>query len=422
MVEKTVAEQVMTAFEEFKSTNDARLAQIEKKGAEDPVTVEKLAKIEADLAKFEGLNQKLTAAELELKKEKDHVDELELKLNRMSISGGIDKKSREDEIKENANAWAKAVVAAGIRGEINLTADERKSIQAAVDGYKSLGIAQDSSGGYLAPAEYVREIIKGVTEMSAVRSLVRVRTTASKSIILPKRAGQFAAQWTGDQDNRSETQGLAWGTYEIPTHELYAMIDISQQNMEDSAFNLESELNFEATEQFAVAEGNAVVVGNGIGKPQGFLDAGSGIGETVSGAATAVTGDGMLTMKHNLKTAYTKNAVWAMNRTTLGSVRKLKNTTGDYIWLPGIAGGKPNTIDGDAYVELPDMPSEAANANPVVYGDFKRAYTMVDRVSMTLLRDQYTQATSGNVRFLFRRRLGGQVVLGEALQKLKCST
>ena len=84
--------------------------------------------------------------------------------------------------------------------------------------------------------------------------------------------------------------------------------------------------------------------------------------------------------------------------------------------------GKPNTIDGDPYVEVPDMPSEAANAYPIAYGDFNRAYTLVDRINMVALRDPFTQATSGNIRFIIRRRLGGQVVLAEAIRKLKCST
>jgi HK97 family phage major capsid protein len=89
--------------------------------------------------------------------------------------------------------------------------------------------------------------------------------------------------------------------------------------------------------------------------------------------------------------------------------------------MPGIALGRPNTIDGDPYVEVPDMPNEGAGTTPVAYGDFARGYNLVDRIAMEMLRDPYTQATSGNVRFIFRRRLGGQVVLAEAIRKLTCS-
>lgn len=154
---------------------------------------------------------------------------------------------------------------------------------------------------------------------------------------------------------------------------------------------------------------------------QGFLATSAGVATTNSGAATAVTADGLLTLKHAIKTAYSRNANFLLNRTTLGSVRKLKDSTGQYLWMPGIAQGKPNSIDGDPYVEMADMPSEAAGAKAVAYGDFRRAYTWADRISMELLRDPYTQATLGNIRFQLRKRVGGKVVLPEAIRTLTCA-
>ena len=100
-----------------------------------------------------------------------------------------------------------------------------------------------------------------------------------------------------------------------------------------------------------------------------------------------------------------------MNQSSRKVVRKLKDSNKNYIWVPGIANGAPNTIDGDPYAEMPDMASEAANAYPIAYGDFARAYTLVDRLAMSLQRDNLTQATSGNVRFLFWKRVGGAVTL-----------
>ncbi|MGZ2429593.1 phage major capsid protein [Rhizobium redzepovicii] len=429
MSDKTAVEQVMSAFEEFKAANDNRLKEIEKKGAADVVLSEKVERINGALDKFEKDNQKATAELLETKKalddEKKHVDELEEKLNRMSLVGANDN-VRRAEVKSKANVWARAVFDASIIGQHSITADQQKALAAVTAEYKAMGIANDTTGGYLAPIEYIREIIKGVTDVSPARTLSRVRQTASKAITIPKRTGQFAAQWVADQGTKSETDGLRYGMWEIPTHEMYALIDISNQNLEDSAFNMEAEINFEATEQFAVAEGAAFVSGNGVGKPLGFLDASSGLSENVSGSAVTIAdvdgqANGLLALKYALKTAYARNATWALNRTTLGSVRRLKDAQKGYIWMPGI-GGQPNTIDGDPYVEVPDMPSEGAGAYPIAYGDFARAYTLVDRIQMEMLRDPYTQATSGNIRFIFRRRLGGQVTLAEAVRKLKCST
>lgn len=411
---------MLRGFEEFKKTNDERIAKLAKGESVSDLEA-KLAKIEKDMQAGEAVNAKLTAAEQEAKAAKAKAEEtdkalgeLEAKFNRFKLGNSGDEK-------KNWNDWAMAVIGAGTKGEVNLTADERKLLEDVRAEYKAMSVGNDTTGGYLAPVEYVREIIKGVTEISPVRSLVRVRQTAAKSIQLPKRTGQFAAVWVAEQGTKAETDGLRYGMLEIPTHEMYALIDISNQNLEDSAFNMASEIEMEATEQFSLAEGTAVVTGNGVGKPEGFMT-NSGVGSTNSGAAAAITADGILTMKHTLKTAYARNATWAMNRTTIGSVRKLKGSDNNYLWVPGIADGRPNTIDGDPYVEVPDMDSEAANKYPIAYGDFRRGYTLVDRIVMELLRDPYTQATSGNVRFIFRRRLGGMVTLPEAMKKLKCST
>ncbi|MCG2586500.1 phage major capsid protein [Massilia sp. TS11] len=418
---KQILDQQGRAFEEFKRTNDELIkAKADGKAIGDLEA--KLAKIEKEgMSAGEAASAKLQAAEHEAKQAKaaaeeakQALEELEAKLNRQGL-GGLKGGTKTD-----VNAWARAVVDAHVKGVVNLSESQRKALEAVEAEYKSLSVSNDTTGGYLAPSEYVKEIIKGATEISPVRQLARVRATGAKSIILPKRTGQFAAVWVAEQGDRSETTGLKWGQLEIPAHEMYALIDISKQNLEDSAFDLEGEITFEATEQFAVAEGAAFVSGTGVGKPEGFL-VNADVGITVTGAAAALTADSLFDVKHAIKTVYTRNANWALNRTTLGSVRKMKDGNGNYLWQSGLALGKPNTIDGDPYVEVPDMPNEAANAKPVAYGDFMRGYTLVDRIAMSMLRDPFTQATSGNIRFLLSRRVGGMVVLPEAIRVLKCS-
>ncbi|MFG1349087.1 phage major capsid protein [Xanthobacter autotrophicus] len=417
---KRAVDELMSSHQKFVETNDTRLKEIEKRGVADPLTVEKLAKIEKDIDKYEGLSAKFAKAELamkaaqdEAKEAKDHADELEKRLNRPG-AGGAD---RADILKKNVNTWARAVIDANTKGVINLSPDQQKALDAVATEMKSMSVSNDTTGGYLAPSEYVREIIKGVTEMSPARSLARIRTTGAKSVMIPKRTGQFAARRVGETETRTETDGLRFGMIEITAPEMYALIDISTQNLEDTVFDLEAEISGEATEQFAVREGMEFVSGTGVGQMEGIL-VNADVGTVNSGHATLITGDGLINLKYGVKTAYARNGTFVLNRTVLGSVRKLKNSNGDYIWQPGLANGRPNTIDGDPYIETPDMPNEAAAAKPVAYGDFRRAYTMVDRIAMTLLRDPFTQATEGMIRFHFRRRVGGQVVLPEAIKTL----
>ena len=422
---KKAVSAVMTAFEEFKASNDARLKEIEKRGSADVVLVDKVEKINKELDKYEGINQRLTTAEATAKAVKESVDRVETVLSRLPAS---QQKSDPAAERKYINDWAHGVLRAPVVGLANIADDHRKALERSVAETKSLSITDDSTGGYLAPVEYVREIIKGVTEISAPRALVRVRSTTQKSVQQPKRTGQFAAVRVLEQGTRSETTGLTYGMVEISAPEMYALVDISQQNLEDSAFDLEAEVREEAVEQFAVKEGSEFVTGSGIGEMEGIVTKATagGISSTNSGSAAVIAdadgqANGLLTLKHAIKTAYARNATWVMNRTTIGAVRKLKDSDKNYIWMPGIALGRPNSIDGDPYVEVPDMPSEGAGNYPIGYGDWRRAYTMVDRIAMGMLRDPYTQATSGNIRLLFRRRVGGLVVLSEAVRMLKCA-
>ncbi len=288
---------------------------------------------------------------------------------------------------------------------------------------KALTVGADPTAGYLAPVEFAREVIKAEVEFSPLREVARVRPTSRRALQVPKRTGTFGAVWTAESGTRSETTGLTYGLEEFPTHEMYALVDVSEQMMEDSEFNLEEELQQEFSEQFAVTEGTAFVSGDGTGKPEGLLQHGD-VTETNSGSAGSIAdangqADGLIDLYHGLKTAYALRGTWLLNRATLGEVRKLKDAQNNYIWQPGVAGGIPNSILGQPYVEVPDMPDVAAGAFPIVFGDLRRAYTIVDRINLSVLRDPFTQATSGNIRFIARRRVGGQIVLAEAIRKLK---
>ena len=398
---KNAIQDLGQTFNEFKKVNDERLEQIEK-GESSAYNEEKLSKLEAKLDSYEEMNQKLTIAEQNAEQIKEQVSKIETMVTRPD--SGFESK----QVDEYLNAFDK-YCRKGVEG---LDSMEKKA----------LTVSNDTTGGYLAPPEYVRELLKTITEISPIRSIARVRTTGQRSIQIPKRDGQFAAQWVSESGTRSETTGYTVGLEELPAHEMYALVDISEQDLEDTVFDLEAEMQSEFAEQFAKAEGTAFVSGNSVGKPHGFMDA-SGVGSVDSGNATAVTADGLISLVHNIKSDYTRNGSFVFNRATLASIRKLKDTAGQYVFQTGmmLGGNMVNTILGHPYVEATDMPSEGADTFPVAFGDFRRAYMIVDRVNLAVLRDPFTQATTGNVRYIARKRVGGQVVQAEAINKLKCS-
>ena len=281
---------------------------------------------------------------------------------------------------------------------------------------KALTIGDDTSAGFLAPPEYVNELIKTITEITPFRSAARVRNTSNKSVQIPSRTATFTAQWVAEAGTRSETTGYTTNLEEIPTHEIYAEVSISNQMLEDSAFNLESEMQQEFATQFAKQEGLSFISGDAVGKPEGVLT-NSSVATSVSGSASALTGDGLITLVHAIKSDYGQNGLFMFNRTTLGAIRKLKDSAGQYVFQAGmmLTAGVPNSVLGYAYVEAPDLPDVGSGTKPIIFGDFNRGYMVVDRVNLSVLRDPFTQAATGNVKYLARRRVGGQVILPEAL-------
>jgi HK97 family phage major capsid protein len=381
-------DEVKTSFEALKTFNDRQEAEIKKFG-------EATAETKAAL---DRANDAIANNEAEIKK-------LQTRLSRPA-AGGESKGERSEAETKTAEAfrlWA-------TKGDQHLGADERKALSA----------SDDTGGGYLAPKEYAREIIKTITEFSPVRSVANVRQTSARSLMIPKRTGQFAAAWVAETGTRAETTGLAFGMTELQTHEMYAIVDVSTQMLEDSAFDLEAFIAAEAAEQFAVAEGTAFISGNGVGKPEGILTNGD-VAYSAGGHASAIQADGLIGIFYDLKDAYARNASWMFKRSTIKAIRQLKDSQNQYLWQPGLAGGAPATILDRPYLEATDIPAVGANALAGIFGDIRRAYTVLDRVSMSITRDPYTMASTGLVRFWVRKRVNGQIVLPEAVRTLKIS-
>lgn len=398
---KSAVDAMASAFEEFKKANDERLEQIEKNGVVDPTLESKLASIEADLDKFGDVNNQIAAQKAKDEQIEEKLASIETMLKRPSASA-VEAKEVDLQLK-SWETWIR-------KGDEGLDDAEKKAL--------TVGTA--ATAGNYAPAEYVEELVKIIEEISPVRSVARVRQTTNKEIEVPSKTANFAAAWTAETGTRSETTGYTTSLNTIPTHELYALVDISTALLEDSVFDLDAEMNLEFAEQFAKAEGNAFIAGNGTNKPTGITN-GSTVATAVTAASTtAITANELMDLVHGLKSDYAQNAAFMMNRATLGAVRKLQDTTGNYIFQTGFSGqsGLPNTILGHPYVEAPDVADIAASAKPIIFGDYRRGYMIVDRVALSVLRDGFTQAASGNVRFLARRRVGGEVVLAEAMKVL----
>ncbi|GHA34958.1 peptidase U35 [Devosia pacifica] len=285
---------------------------------------------------------------------------------------------------------------------------------------KALTVANDAPNYVLAPEEVSGEFLRNLVEWSPVRSIADVRTIGTHTIILPKRTGVTNAKWTGEATS-SEASQPTFDQMEIPVKELTTHVDLSNWLIEDSGATAEREVRLALAEDFAKKEGTAFVNGSAAAEPKGFM-AEAGIAAHVNGHATNISADALISLLYSLPGIFRNAGSWAMNGSTLAAVRKLKDGNGNYLWQPSYQAGQPETILGRPVVELIDMPDVAADAFPIVFGDFKTGYRIYDRLDLAILPNHFLLATEGLVRFHARRRVGAGVVRPDAFRKLKMAT
>ena len=386
---KSLIEGVNQAFATFKAENNASLEAV-KKGQADALQALKVDRINADISKLQ-----------------DAVDEANTRIAAAQLQGVAQGGLKDKEYSAAFSTHMK-------RGEINAALNK--------------GVAGE--GGYLAPTEWDRTITDKLVQVSPMRSLASQQTISTAAYSKLFNNMGTTSGWVGETAARPVTATPAFGTLTYTTGEIYANPSATQGMLDDAEINLEAWLAGEVQTEFAYQEGVAFLSGDGVNKPNGILTYVTGgtnaathpwgaITTVNSGAAAALTTDGILSLVYSLPSEFTGNARFAMNRATLAAARKLKDTTNQYIWQPSYAAGQPSTLAGYAVSEVAGMPDVAAAAKAVLFGDFKRTYLVIDRIGVRVIRDNLTNKPY--VSFYTTKRVGGGLLNPQTMRALNIS-
>ena len=275
----------------------------------------------------------------------------------------------------------------------------------------------DADGGYLVPDEYDSRLITKLTEENVIRRLGhRLSTSGDHKINIA--ASTPAAAWI--EEGASLTFGDA--TFDqiiIDAHKLHVAVKVTEELLNDSMFDIENYLFDAFGKALANAEEDAFINGDGNGKPLGILAAAGGAQTGVTTASsTAITADEVINLVYSLKRPYRKNAVFIMNDQTIAAIRKLKDGNGMYMWQPALTAGEPDRLLGYPVHTSQFMPTIAAGAKTIAFGDFSY-YNIGDRGSRSLGELRELFAGNGMVGFLAKERVDGKLVLPEAVQCLQ---
>lgn len=300
----------------------------------------------------------------------------------------------------------------------------------------ALQIGSDPDGGYLTVSKLSDTITDKLIALSPIRQLARnetLETGDAMEFIYGDRGA--SSGWVGEVSARAETNTPALKLVSVPLQEIYANPKTTQRLIDDSRFNIAEWLIGNVADEFSVQEGAAFVSGNGVSKPRGFTsypialtgDATRAFG-TIQYVKTGVAGafatataavspaDCLIDLIHSLKAGYRQGAAFVMNTTTLALARKWKDLDGRFVWQPALIEGQPSTIFGYPVYECPDMADVAANALPIAFANWERAYVVISR-TVRILQDPYTSKPF--VYFYSTKRVGGGVLDSAAIKLLK---
>ena len=282
----------------------------------------------------------------------------------------------------------------------------------------ALQVGTDTEGGYLVPDTFEKKLITTLEEENVIRKHAHVFTTSSGSHKIPVVSTRGTAAWVDEEGQIPESDD-AFGQQLIGAHKISTLIKVSEELLNDSAFDLENYFATEFARRIGNAEEAAFLTGNGSGKPTGILAdiGGAEIGVTAA-SETAITADEIIDLFYSLKSPYRKKAIWVLNDRTIKAIRKLKDSNGQYLWQPALHEGEFDTILGKRIYTSPFAPEIGAGAKTIAFGDFSY-YWIGDRQGVAFKRLNERYAETGQDGFLASKRVDGKLILPEAIKVLQ---
>lgn len=282
-----------------------------------------------------------------------------------------------------------------------------------------------TGGMFVAPTQYISELIKDIDNSLVIAGLGRTfDLTTAASLGAPSLDNDVDdADWTAEIQLVNETADIKFGERELTPHQISKLVKISNKLLSGSASSPEALVKERLAYKFGITQEKAFMTGDGAQKPLGlYTPSNLGIStnyDIATGSATDITADGLMDALYDLKEGYQKKATWMFHRDAVKRIRKLKDSTGAYIWQPGLSGGNPATILERPYVTSEYNPNTFTSGKYVgIIGDFSY-FWIVRRLSLQIKVLNELFAVTNQTGYIGRLEVDGAPVLGAAFRRLK---
>ena len=292
----------------------------------------------------------------------------------------------------------------------------------------ALSVGVPSEGGFTVPDEFERQLIQGLEENNIFRSIAHKMNTNSGSRIIPIAMDSGSASWI-EEGAAIQESDMSFAQETLSAYKLGCMIKVSNELLNDSAFNIAAHIAQRFGVRFGNAEEDAFINGTGPSanpqvtpsQPTGILTSVTPSAGNITDDAETVHFDNIYKLYYSLKSPYRRKASFLCNETLLLQLMLIKDKNGNYIWKPGLEIGKPDSILGRPIYTSGYMPGITGDAGAdagkkvLLFGDFDY-YWIADRQSRTLKRLNELYAVTDQVGFIGTQRVDGKLILPEAMQ------
>lgn len=291
------------------------------------------------------------------------------------------------------------------------------AVQYTAEGTKAATVSNPPSGGYFAVPEFMSRVIERMYDLSPMRQICEVINISGNLSVLPYEAAPPRGRWVGETESRLPDTDVRIGVAQIPVDEYIVRLSVSNTLLEDANLvGIEDYLINAASAAIDRDVGDAFVTGDGFKKPMGlYTDA--RLPTVTTGDPSGVTVDMLFDAMGAVPNDALRNARWTMSMQTFLQIVKAFGERSNYYTMP-LSQEIPATIFGYPVTFINTPGIEDGNVI-ATFGDHMHAYKIVQRLALQYQRDPYTGADDNLVVTRFRTRVGGQLVMPEAVVGIK---
>lgn len=339
---------------------------------------------------------------IERKKKADTFGELEQLEQRVFEQQPMQKEDKNPEVDE-FRAFLRGNLA-----EYNLRRGESPDTRA-------MTTATGETGGFVIPETFYNKLSEIAAGNNPIRRLATVVRWGAGDGAFPVVDSFGTAYLVGEGSAVDETNPT-FQQKKVSGYQMMYMVKPPMKLIQTASYGIEGKIPMWWGKSTGNKEQSLFAVGNGNTQPIGLAVAASNGAETA--ANSAITGDDIINWFHSLLPVYRSSASWLFPDATIKMIRKIKtpvDTSGSqqYLWSPGL-GGNPDTLQGRPIYAADGFAAFAAGVKAGVFGDISQ-YQIVEWGAPQMLRDPYTDAAYGRVRFIGWQLIDTALPLAEAV-------